>query len=241
MHSGVWDGLIEELSGSFEIITLDLRGHGASREVPGPYTYDAFAGDIIDLLRELARARITALGWSMGVSVLLKAYARSPELFKRLVFISGNPSLMARPGYACGIPAITVQRLYRQVERAYPEGLKNFYSLLLTADEQELFSHDPRYAAMTAPAAAPAKDAALACLRCLMEEDLRPALAGVTAPTLIMHGGSDGICVPSAAAFMHEKIPCSRLVMLEQAGHMPFLTRRDDTCRELHAFLGNCA
>ena len=237
MHSNVWAGLIEKFSDSFQIITIDLRGHGASREALGPYTYDIFARDIIDLMRELACARITALGWSMGVSVLLKAAVRSPELFDRFVFISGNPSLVSRPDYSCGIPASNVQRLYRQVERAYPEGLKNFYRLLFTAGEQELLRHDPRYAAMTDLAAAPAKDAALACLRCLMEEDLRPALSLISVPTLILHGNEDAICNPAAADFMHSHIPGSQLVMLEQTGHMPFLTRSDAVTRHLRLFL----
>ncbi len=239
MHSGVWAELIEKFSGGFQIITIDLSGHGSSREAPGPYTCDAFAGDIIDLMRELACARITAVGWSMGVSVLLKAAAQSPELFGRFVFISGNPSLVSRPDYPCGIPAVTVQRLYRQVERAYPEGLKNFYRLLLTAHEQELLRHDPRYAAMTDLAAAPAKDAALASLRNLMEEDLRPALASVTAPTLILHGDEDAICNPSGAAFMHSHIPGSCLVMFEQTGHVPFLTRSKEVISHLRLFMGS--
>ncbi len=237
MHSNVWAGLIEKFSDSFQIITIDLRGHGASREAPGPYTYDIFAGDIIDLMRELACARITAVGWSMGVSVLLKAAVRSPELFDRFVFISGNPSLVSRPDYSCGIPAVSVQRLYRQVERAYPEGLKNFYRLLFTAGEHELLCHDPRYAAMTDLAAAPAKDAALASLRCLMEEDLRPALTGLTAPTLILHGDEDAICNPAGATFMHTHIPGSQLVLLKQTGHVPFLTRSNDVTRHVRLFL----
>ena len=239
MHSGVWAGLIENFSSSFQVITIDLRGHGASREAPGPYTCDMFAGDIIDLMRELACASITAVGWSMGVSVLLKAAVRSPELFDRFVFISGNPSLVSRPDYSCGIPASNVQRLYRQVERAYPEGLKNFYRLLFTAGEQELLRHDPRYAAMTDLAAAPAKDAALSCLRCLMEEDLRPALAGLTAPTLILHGDEDAICNPAGADFMHSHIPGSQLVLLEQTGHVPFLSRSAAVTGRLRLFLEN--
>ena len=237
MHSGVWAEVIEKFSGSFQIIALDLRGHGAAREAPGPYTYDCFAGDIIDLMAELACGRITAIGWSMGVSVLLKAAAQSPELFSRFVFISGNPSLVSRPDYGCGIPAVTVQRLYRQVERTYPEGLKNFYRLLLTPKEQELLGHDTRYAAMTDLSAAPGKDAALATLACLMEEDLRPALASIAAPTLILHGDEDAICNPKAAAFMHSHIPGSQLVMFDQTGHVPFLTRSDAVMGHLSLFL----
>lgn len=237
MHGGVFAELAEELSGYNQIIRVDLRGHGASQHVHGACTFDACARDIIVLLRSLCTGPVIAVGWSMGVSILLKAVEITPRLFDRLVFISGNPSLVSRPDYPCGIPEITVRRLYRQVERSYPEGLKNFYSLLLTPREQELFGKDMRYAAMTDLSHAPAKDAALALLDCLRHEDLRPALSGVCMPTLILHGDEDGICNPAGGAFMHSHIPGSELVRFPQTGHAPFLTRSREVIDHLRLFL----
>jgi pimeloyl-ACP methyl ester esterase len=237
MHGGVWDGMCDEFSASFQTIAVDLRGHGKSREMAGPYTYDACASDILGLLHDLSAGPVAAVGWSMGASILLKARALAPELFSRLVLISGNPSLVARADYPCGIPEITVRRLYKQVERAYPEGLRNFHDLLLTKNELGIISSDPGYLAMTDPAGAPEKDAALATLACLMQEDLRGALPAITAPTLILHGDEDAICNPRAAAFMNDTIPGARLVMLGQTGHVPFLTRRKDVAGHLRLFL----
>jgi len=239
MHAGVWADLAQRMAGCFQILAVDLRGHGASRGAPGPYTFAACAHDIIDLLRGLSLGPVFAVGWSMGVSILLKAIDAAPELIDRLVCISGNPCLVSRPDYPCGIPEITVRRLYRQVERSYPEGLKNFYSLLLTPQEQELFAKDMRYVAMTDTGRAPAKDAALATLSCLMQEDLRDGLARIIVPALILHGDADGICNPAGAAFMHSAIPGSKLVMFEQTGHAPLLTRCDDVAGLLRRFLEN--
>ncbi len=237
MNGGAFTELAEELSGTHQIITVDLRGHGASQPAPGASTFDACARDIIDLLHSLSPGPVAAAGWSMGVSILLKAFEMAPRLFDSLIFISGNPSLVSRPDYPCGIPEITVRRLYRQVERSYPEGLKNFYSLLLTPGEQELFGAHMRYAAMTDTSRAPAKDAALELLACLMQEDLRPALSRICVPTLILHGEEDGICNPAGAAFMHSHIPGSELVLFQQTGHVPFLTRSREVISRLRLFL----
>jgi len=237
MHGCVWADLVNGFSRNFQTITVDLRGHGKSREMAGPYTYGACARDIIDLMEHLAIKRIAAVGWSMGVSILLKVCQLRPDLCERLVFMSGNPSLIARDGYPCGIPETTVLRLYKQVERAYPDGLRNFYNLLLTKNESEIFGSAPAYSAMTDPAGAPAKDAALITLAELMQQDLRGALAGIAAPTLILHGDEDAICNPRAAGFMHDRIPGSRLVMLGETGHVPFLTRRNTVVDHLRAFL----
>jgi pimeloyl-ACP methyl ester carboxylesterase len=123
------------------------------------------------------------------------------------------------------------------VERSYPEGLKNFYSLLLTPNEQALFADDLRYKIMTDTSRAPSKDAALATLACLMQEDMRDVLPRITAPALILHGDEDSICNPAGAAFMHSAISGSKLVMLEHTGHAPFLTRSDEVTGLLRLFL----
>jgi pimeloyl-ACP methyl ester carboxylesterase len=106
--------LAEGLSGSRRIITVDLPGHGLSEHSPGDCTFDACARDIIALLRCVSNGPVAAVGWSMGASILLKAVEMEPRLFESLVFISGNPSLVSRPDYPCGIPGIAVERLYRQ-------------------------------------------------------------------------------------------------------------------------------
>jgi pimeloyl-[acyl-carrier protein] methyl ester esterase len=237
MHGSVFAELAEELSGSNQTMTVDLRGHGASQPAPGASTFDACARDLVDLLRSFFPGPVAAAGWSMGVSILLKAVEMEPRLFNSLIFISGNPSLVSRPDYPCGIPEITVRRLYRQVDRSYPDGLKNFYSLLLTPREQELFGKDRLYAAMTDMSRAPDKDAALGLLACLMQEDLRPSLSRICVPTLILHGDEDGICNPAGAAFMHSHIPGSELVLFPQTGHVPFLTRSKEVVAHLRLFL----
>jgi pimeloyl-[acyl-carrier protein] methyl ester esterase len=237
MHGGVFAELAENLSGTHQIITIDLRGHGSSRAASGANTFEDCARDIIDLLSSRSPEPVAALGWSMGASILLKAVEMAPGLFDSLIFMSANPSLVSRPDYPCGIPEITVRRLYRQIERSYPDGLKNFYSLLLTPPERELFGNDMRYGAMTDLSLAPDRDTALSLLACLMQEDLRPALARICAPTLLLHGGEDGICNPAGAAFMHSHIPGSKFVLLPNTGHAPFLTRSSEVFGHLRLFL----
>ncbi len=237
MHGGVWAGMAEELSRDFQTVAVDLRGHGGSRDMGGPFTYEACAGELLELAGRISEEPVTAIGWSMGVSILLACCRLRPEAFSRLVFISGNPSLVARDGYDCGIPEITVRRLYGQVARRYPGGLEAFYKLLLTDSELERFGRDQLYLAAIDPAMAPAREAALESLSCLMREDLRESVPSVARPTLILHGEEDAICAPSAAAYLHGRIAGSRLAMLAGAGHMPFLTRRLEVAAHLREFL----
>jgi proline iminopeptidase len=51
--------------------------------------------------------------------------------------------------------------------------------------------------------------------------DLAPRLGEISAPTLIVVGEDDFVCPPSQAKIMHEGIPNSELVVLEESGHLP--------------------
>src|SRR5207244_3175182 len=50
MDRHVWDGVVAELAGSVEILTVDCRGHGASTAPAGPYTLARFADDLAGVL-----------------------------------------------------------------------------------------------------------------------------------------------------------------------------------------------
>ncbi|MEI6127625.1 MAG: alpha/beta fold hydrolase, partial [Pseudomonadota bacterium] len=170
MHAGVWAEAASEFSSQYQAITVDLRGHGASASMPGPYTFATFADDIRRLTEHLKLKNITAVGWSMGVSVLLKMLEAEASHIDSLVFISGTPSFISREGYMHGVPPIIVQRLLRQIDRNYPSGLKNFHNILFTPEEQSSLQGSALYAELTDLHAAPAKAAALESLQCLQDE-----------------------------------------------------------------------
>jgi len=236
MHAGVWDGFVERLSGQYQVITVDLRGHGQSRDMAGPYTFDVFAADIDNLMRHLCVKRVALIGWSMGVSILLKLLGRNGSRVGSCVFISGNPSLVQREGYSNGVPPVTVKRLFRNVNRNYPQGLKSFHDLLFTPEELSSVEGTHAYTTITDKGRVPAKGAALESLQNLLDEDLRETLHRITVPTLIIHGREDRICVCAAAEYMHATITNSRMFLLENTGHAPFVSRKNDVFSAIEEF-----
>jgi proline iminopeptidase len=53
--------------------------------------------------------------------------------------------------------------------------------------------------------------------------DLRQQLEAVTVPTLIVVGDDDFICSPRSATEMHLALRNSKLLLIEQAGHFPWM------------------
>jgi proline iminopeptidase len=68
--------------------------------------------------------------------------------------------------------------------------------------------------------------------------DLRPELQTIRAPVLIVHGLGDRVVPVHRAQELHAGITGSRLVVLEDCGHWPFVERRQDFLAVVKEFLG---
>lgn len=239
MHAGVWSGLARDLSRHYRVIAIDLRGHGFSRHLPGPCTFDTCARDVAHLIENLGLADVTVVGWSMGVSILLRLLSRDdcPEVVS-CVFISGTPSLVSRDDYAHGVAPVTVRRLQRAVSRNYPGGLRLFHELLFSREELAQAQNRQEMDAVCDLAKAPTPEAALESLGCLAAADLRPDLGSIgDRQVLLVHGSRDSVCLPAAAAYMQTRLRQARLLMLEGAGHVPFVSCRDQVASTMLEFL----
>lgn len=239
MHGGVWAGLARGLSCCCRVITVDLRGHGSSQHMSGPYTFDTFARDVVHLIEGLGLADVTVVGWSMGVSTLLRLLSlTSCPAVSSCVFISGSPSLISRNDYAHGVTPVTVRRLQRAVSRNYPGGLRLFHELLFTREEREHAQNRHEVRQVCDLGSAPTREAALESLDCLATADLRPDLGSIgDRPVLLVHGSRDRVCMPDAAVDMQARLTRARLMLLAGAGHAPFVSYRDRVVKTILEFL----
>lgn len=72
------------------LIAPDLRGRGASRALPGAYTLDQHADDVVAVVEAASSAPVTLVGHSMGAFVAVLAAARRPDLIRSLVLVDGG-------------------------------------------------------------------------------------------------------------------------------------------------------
>ena len=92
--SNFWKKNIERLSEEFRVITIDFRGHGASSKVLHGHIIPRYAKDIKQLFEYLNLKRITLVGWSMAVTVVLSYYEQYSEdsRLKSIGLIDGTPA-----------------------------------------------------------------------------------------------------------------------------------------------------
>jgi len=70
----------------------------------------------------------------------------------------------------------------------------------------------------------------------IIDFDIRPKLAAIRQPTLILWGGKDPIASPEDASFLKSQIPLASLKILEECGHSPMLEQPERFNQELDKF-----
>jgi pimeloyl-ACP methyl ester carboxylesterase len=115
----------ETLSARHRVVTVDLRGHGASDAPEQEYSLRGFAEDLAWLCSELNLRRPILVGHSMGGNIVLEFAARFPELARGVVLIDS----------ALFLPANMVNEL-----RPFAEALRTIdYEGILRAATEKLF------------------------------------------------------------------------------------------------------
>jgi pimeloyl-ACP methyl ester carboxylesterase len=79
-----WDGVADRFAENFQVVAVDLRGHGES-DWPGAYSFELMALDVIGLLDHLGLAAVTLVGHSMGGAVAYLIAQQYPDRVERLI------------------------------------------------------------------------------------------------------------------------------------------------------------
>jgi pimeloyl-ACP methyl ester carboxylesterase len=84
------------LPADWSLVALDLRGRGRSNTLPGPFGMDRHADDLAAVATSLG-GQVVLTGQSLGAYAALRAAARFPALFTRLVLVDGGLPLPVPP------------------------------------------------------------------------------------------------------------------------------------------------
>jgi len=230
LHGGIWAALRAALPEQ-AMHAPDLPGYGGSASV-SPYTAEALADAIAPTLPEAG----LLLGWSMGGMVALALAARHPHKVKALVLVATTPAYVNRAGWDKGLTPELLASFAEGVQTDYRATLLRFLSLQARGGEaaREVIGQlRESVFARGEPAAATLADG----LELLRAVDLRAQAKQIQAPTLVLHGGYDGLCLPAAAEWLASELPDARLAMQAKAAHAPFLSHPDWFVEELKGFL----
>ena len=126
---------IPVLSRKFQVIALDLRGHGQSEASSDGLTMKRLAKDLKQLLDYLKITRASFIGWSMGAHVIfeyIKNYSCAE--IEKIVIIDMTPKLLKAADWSCGLPGLFSRK---QGDFGHED---NLYMLSVMLDNWESYS-----------------------------------------------------------------------------------------------------
>lgn len=245
--------LAQRLAAQHRVFLPDQRGTGASRQDPfdpSTFTLDRAVDDLEQLRAALDLEQLVLVGHSWG-GVLSMAYAaQHPERVEALALVGPggidadfwddyNSNLMARLGDE-ERATLTAIRAADDSPAEQDRVAREFNALLVGASlgeaehiapgaREELLANlaDPR---RFLPAVGRAMGPSL------LDYDLKPALAELKLPALVLQGEVDPIGRP-AAQLIADTLPRARLELLARVGHWPFLEDMDGLVAALEPFL----
>ena len=224
-----WDGVIAELGPGYRFLRYDLRGHGRSARLPGPYRLDDFVDDLRRLLDRLEIARTHLAGFSLG-GLIAQAFALAePQRVEKLVLISTVAGRTANERERVRQRARTLAEQGATTHLA--EAVDRWFTADFIARRPEVLEERRRRSLDNDP------DCYAAAYRVLAESDLAARLPGIAAPTLVMTGEHDAGSTPRMAGLIAERVPDCRLHVLPDLKHSVLLEAPDQVSRVMSDFL----
>ena len=215
----MWVPQIEAFSKHYRVITPELRGYGAS-SLPksGATRFEDYGTDVFALLNHLGVDSFHLGGLSMGGQVIMEIFRQSPGRVKTLIFADTFAGL--------DTPEVKQSR-YDAADRLEKEGMDAYateviYKMITPEhvnSQPEVAAHIIKMIKATSPTGA------ATALRARSEriDYLTEVLPEIDIPTLVIVGSEDEFTPVAKAEELKANLKNCKLVVIDNAGHMPNL------------------
>lgn len=220
----------------FRCIAFDRRGHGRS-DVPGRgYDMDTLADDIAAVIDGLGLRDVILVGHSMGGAEVVRYLGRhgTAKVRKVALMAAVAPYVVQAPDNPYGAPMAYHQATLRQYATDFPKWAMENQAAFFTSETSPAMK-----AWLTDQLLATPVPVAVASFKALIGKDLRPDLARIDRPTLVMHGDKDTSApLESTGQRLAAGIRGAELKVYAGAPHGLFVTHMEAVNRDLEAFFG---
>lgn len=212
----LWDPILDRLMEHFYVVRYDMRGHGGSDAVPVDYTIDQLTDDAQAVIKAAKLTTYDYWGISLGGMVGMCLGARQASGLRKLV-LSNTAAEFDPAVWPARIAAVREGGMAGIVDavlgRFYTPGFLTKNSMALKRMRNTVLSHSP--------------EGYIGCCAAIRDMQIKPQLAKIQVPALIVAGEFDQSTPPSRAHDLGGWIKDSRVVSLPSA-HIPVTEIPDD-------------
>lgn len=232
MHSGIWRDFAKALARHYQVTCIDLPGHGRSEKI-SPFTLEQISAALVNSLPEQP---CSWLGWSLGATIVLDIAERFPERVNSLVLLAGNPLFVQTETWP-GMEARLLDAFAEGLNDNCQATLSRFlalqvngltdYKVILKELKESVFGCDM-----------PDSQVLQSGLDILRQSDLRPVLLKLKCPVSVILGGKDTLIPVAIGRQLPQLNAGCEVNIIEQAGHVPFLSHQQEVLAIVSRFLG---
>jgi pimeloyl-ACP methyl ester carboxylesterase len=223
--ASTWMPLRHILAQRFRVISVDLRGSGASNAAPGPYRIETFASDLADLLRSLNLDPLVVVGHSSGALVAQRLAIDEPDAVKALALLAPVP-----PSGWTFPPKIDA---FMRAVPGNPEKAKTWLAGLTAVPPRPEIARALQRAAQSSSVTA-----ALDAYESWTHADFADEAATIQTPMLIVAPQQDTPMTPEIIQERLAKVsPHAWFVVIPDAGHYGHIDQPERTAALIEAFI----
>ena len=221
----IWSPVFERLSTRWRVVGFDHDGVGQSKVPVKSIGHDQHVETLLSVLDAQGVERCVIAGDSANAAVAVDAVLQVPERFQGLVILNGHVWGFDRP---------EVRQFVKALRSQFEPTVDSFVDLVFPEPNSDHLKQWLRDIILRTGAESSAR-----IIEVNFPVDLRPRLAEVSVPTMVIHGVLDAVSANALddAKELTRLIPGARLELLEDAGHLPLLSRPAAVAEILDSFL----
>ncbi|HUQ60299.1 alpha/beta fold hydrolase [Lentzea sp.] len=203
---GTTTELWREFALPFRLLRFDHRGHGRSAPTGGPCAIGDLANDVVELLDHLQLRQVHYCGVSLGAMVGM--------------WLASHTDRISRLALMCTTAWYPDKSLWdERIEVLRSRGMEPLADAIVSRWFTPAFS-PAVVARFRADLVAVDVPSYIACAEAIRDMDLRPDLAKIDAPTVVIAAAQDHAAPPEFARHIAEELPDSELYVVADAAHL---------------------
>lgn len=227
MHQGIWDNFAEYFIDTHTVVTLDLPGFGKSELLPGVFSLDDVADEVLSFLEMHKLHNPVVIGHSLGGYVALAMIAKRPDLIDGIVLFHST---------ALADNAERKESRDKVIDFVNRKGAKEFTTNFIAP----LFA-DPQHAdieRIRQIAATTVEETVIGYTRAMKERpDRTKTISSYEKPTLFLAGARDQSIPPASLDSQAKDCKKCEIHIMENVAHMGMVENPAAAAAEIKAFL----
>jgi pimeloyl-ACP methyl ester carboxylesterase len=227
MHQGIWDNFAEHFIDTHTVVTVDLPGFGKSGLLPGEFSLEDVAEEVLSFMGTHKFHNPVVIGHSLGGYVALAMIARRPDLIDGIVLF-----------HSTALPdnAERKESRLKVIEFVNKNGAKEFTTNFIAP----LFA-DPQHAdieRIRQIAATTVKDTVIGYTRAMKDRpDHTKTIRSYEKPTLFLAGAKDQSIPPTSLYDQAGDCEKCEIHIMENVAHMGMVENPAAAAARIKAFL----